>query len=344
MHEIDKVLKELKTPEGQEKVDAFIKEYIEKQQIEDEKIKSMLSNTSYVEWLKKFTKNKDDFDDEEWVYCPEQLSEIDSENVRDLYLFYRGIERYARSNNIVPNYFDFGVFVMIGCLTGGTFEKKFDGVMTNILKVLEFLEAPKKDICPSSGVELTEENSTLIGVQIGAFPIQVTLTNDAVTSVNQAIEQVNEDFKQAPNNYLKGYLGIMIGGVAGVVATIVFSAMGFVSALSSFISIFLGIFLYKKFGGKPNWVMIVMSLLTTIVFILGVILYAYVNISVAMLAENGITKAGIDALKYCLENSDEIAKSFRMDMLLNGLFCVIGIAASIMYMKNQVKRPKGLKG
>ena len=73
----------------------------------------MLSNTSYVEWLKKFTKDKEHFDDEEWAYRPEQISESDRENVSNLYLFYRGIERYASSNNIVPNYFDFGEYYKV---------------------------------------------------------------------------------------------------------------------------------------------------------------------------------------------------------------------------------------
>ena len=101
--------------------------------------------------------------------------------------------------------------------------------------------------------------------------------------------------------------------------------------------------MYKKFGGKPNWVMIVMSFVTTLVFIMGYILYAYVVYSVAYLADLGITKAGIDALKYCLANYEEVAKSFRYDMILNLVFCVIGIIASISYAITQSRRPKQLK-
>lgn len=113
MHAIDRVLEELKTPEGQEKMNQFVKEYIEKQKIEDKKIKSIMSNTDYVEWLQKFTEDKDGFADVDYTYCSDNLKEIDRKNIETLYLFYKGIGRYASSNHIVPNYFDFGEFYKV---------------------------------------------------------------------------------------------------------------------------------------------------------------------------------------------------------------------------------------
>ena len=111
MNSIYKSLEYLKTSEGQEKRNQFVKKYIEEQKIEDEKIKSMMSNTDYVEWLKKFTENKDIFVNKDWAYG--QLNDIDKENVNNLYLFYKGIGRYASFNHIVPNYFDFGEFYKV---------------------------------------------------------------------------------------------------------------------------------------------------------------------------------------------------------------------------------------
>ncbi len=108
MHTIDRALEKLKTPEGQEKMNQFVKEYIEKQKIEDEIIKSIMSNTDYVEWLQKFIEDKDSFTYVDYTYCSDNLKEIDKKNIETLYLFYRGIERYASNNHIVPNYFDFG--------------------------------------------------------------------------------------------------------------------------------------------------------------------------------------------------------------------------------------------
>ena len=245
----------------------------------------------------------------------------------------------ARIPLVVANVFEFGVVVMIGCYSGGSFKKKFPKVMGLILNTLSFLEAPKSDICPQSGEVLDEENSVL-----GFFNgLKIRLTKTAHMSVRESIDQSNEEFKKEPNNYLKGYLGIFLGGVAGVLATVIFSLMGIVSALSSLISVFLGIFLYKKFGGKPNWVMIVMAFITTIVFIVGYILFAYVSYSVEYLAERGITKAGMDALVNCLNLDGEVKKAFISDMIMNSVFCIIGILASIFYVIAQVRRPQKLK-
>ena len=113
MRAIYKTLEELKIPEKKEKMNPFVKKYIEEQKIEDEKIKSIINNTDYVEWLKKFTKDKDGFSDIEYIYCSDELEDSDRKNIKVLYLFYKGVERYASNNHIIPNYFDFGEFYKI---------------------------------------------------------------------------------------------------------------------------------------------------------------------------------------------------------------------------------------
>ncbi|MBO4666685.1 MAG: hypothetical protein J5666_00960, partial [Bacilli bacterium] len=240
---------------------------------------------------------------------------------------------------VTAGVFDLGVMVVIGVLTAGTFEKKYPKVIEVIIDALNFVNAPKSDICPASGIALDDENSTTTFYN----NIKITVSKEGLTKYNESITHANEEFKSEPNNYLKGFLGIFLGGIAGVLATILFSLMGIISAVSAFISVFFGIFLYKKFGGKPNWVMIVMSFITTLVFIMGYILYAYIVYSVTYLADLGIIKAGIDALKYCLANYEEVAKSFRYDMILNLVFCTLGIIASISYAITQSRRPKQLK-
>ena len=113
MHAIDEALEKLKTPKGQEIMTQFVKEYIEELKIKDEKIKTIMSSTNYVEWLKKFTQDKDNFADIEYAYGSDELTEIDRNNIELLYLFYKGIERYASMNRIVPNYFDFGEYYKV---------------------------------------------------------------------------------------------------------------------------------------------------------------------------------------------------------------------------------------
>ena len=258
------------------------------------------------------------------------------------WLFVEKMKNYKISL-LMPSYFEFGVMVMIGALTGGTFEKKFDGVLEKILSTLALLDAPKSEICPSSGIELTEDNSSFSNVNLSnGLTIKIRLTNEAVEKVNNLITQVNEEFKSAPNNYLKGFMGIVLGAIAGVIATIIFSYIGIVSALSAFISIFLGVFLYKKFGGKPNWVMIVMAFVTTIVFILGYIVLSYMMFSTSHVAEMGLNLSGFDALKYCLQEYEELASAFRSDIIFNLIFCLIGVFASAFSLIRSINRPKNI--
>ena len=236
--------------------------------------------------------------------------------------------------------FDFGVAIMIGAMTAGTFEKKFPDVLATILEILEKLEAPKKDICPQSGENLEEVESKVIAIQGGG--VKIRLSAKAVETVNSIIDKSNEDFKNMPNNYAKGFGGILLGALAGLALTIIFSLAGIITAFSSIVSIFLGIFLYKKFGGKPNGVMIFMSFVTTLIVLLGAVFLAYVMAANLACAEAGVDLKGIPALNLCLEKVPEFRTMFVGDMALNGLFILLGEGFSIFRLSQMIKRPKNI--
>ena len=86
----------------------FIKKYIQKIHIKENKMKNMLSTTNYIEWLIEFTKKYESFTDSSWLYNPEELSENDFNNVSDLNLLYEIIDHYAEKNYIYPIPCDFG--------------------------------------------------------------------------------------------------------------------------------------------------------------------------------------------------------------------------------------------
>ena len=113
MNVAEKILEEMETPEGKAKIDEFIKKYIEEEKIKNEKINDLMSNTNYLEWLDKFTQDKKEFYDDDWIYYPELIKDSDKENVEKLYLFYRGIDRYANQNHIYPLQCKFGNFYKI---------------------------------------------------------------------------------------------------------------------------------------------------------------------------------------------------------------------------------------
>ena len=113
MNAAEKILKDLKTPEGKVKMDKWVEKYITKQKEKEKKIKDMMSNTSYIEWLNEFTQDKDGFSDDDWLYFPEKISDSDRENVLKLCLFYEGIDNYSQQNHIYPVPCEFGNFYRV---------------------------------------------------------------------------------------------------------------------------------------------------------------------------------------------------------------------------------------
>lgn len=90
------------------KMEEWIQDYAVQQ-----KVKNMMSNTNYIKWLHGFTSDKESFYDDDWLYFPEKINDLDRENVYKLCLFYEGIDEYARENHIYPVVRDFGNFYKV---------------------------------------------------------------------------------------------------------------------------------------------------------------------------------------------------------------------------------------
>ncbi len=232
--------------------------------------------------------------------------------------------------------FDLGVIVMIGSMTASSFEKKYNEVMPIVLEILKELEAPKADICPKTGELLDEINSKKIKIDALSFK----LSNKAIDELNSSVEEENEAYENQPNNYLKGVLGLLIGGVSGVILTIIFAYFGMVSALAPVASIILGIYLYKKFGGKETGVMIILSFVITLVLILSSLIVMYIITAMAIAKEQGEILIGFDALYYCYQFYPGFNSSFLTDIGLNIAFTLIAEGFLIFRLVKMIKRPK----
>jgi len=234
--------------------------------------------------------------------------------------------------------YPYGVAVMIGAVTAGAFLKNAKGELDQIFEVLESLEAPKKDICPVSGEELTFDNSR----EVNDKGLIVRITNDAIEAINNNIEEENKEFEQADNNYLKGFLGVVIGGVAGVVAAYIFSLLGLISSLSSCLSIWLGTLLYKKFGGKPNIVMVIMSFAVTILFMIGYTIFNYNGIALTLIEGLELHVTDGQAFNYCMNNFEEFSSAFESDLISTIIFSLIGTFVFSFNVIKSIKRPTKL--
>ena len=237
--------------------------------------------------------------------------------------------------------FDFGVMVKIGAMTGRQFEKKIPNVIEQILRILQELEAPKANVCPQSGEVLAEDNCKIITLPNSNY--KICLTSNAIETVNSGIEKSNEDFQNAPNNYLKGFIGIAIGAIAGVAVAFIAGLMGYITSFAPLVSIFLGVFLYKKFGGKQNYMMIVMSLGTTLVAIVGYLLALYIIVANQAVAEINLSMSGFEALRFCLENSDEFKQAFVSEITTNAIFFLVAGGVSVGNLLKMVRRPQNIQ-
>ena len=197
-------------------------------------------------------------------------------------------------------------------------------------------EIPGADVCPYDGNPMTENSKRC--VMNGFF---VTLNNDCIGSINKAIEEENRLFANAPNNYLQGICGALLGGIVGAACTIALYYIGFVSSLSAIIAVLLGAFLYRKFGGKPNVMMIVIVSVVSLILIGAAFFVSYLIAAGTAAAEAGLHMSALDALLICLDDS-EFASAFYSDFAMLFVFTIVGIGVMIFSLVRQIKRPKNI--
>lgn len=159
--------------------------------------------------------------------------------------------------------------------------------------------------------------------------------------INDIITTENEDFDETPNNYLRGLLGAILGGLVGAAIAFALYLVGFVSAISAFVAAALGSLLYKKFGGKPNKVMIVIVTMTTFVLILLSVFAIYVYAAFIAAREYGVNISAMEAFSICMQDS-EFSRLFITDIILSIFFSILGVVYHIVMMVRSTKRQKNI--
>ena len=211
--------------------------------------------------------------------------------------------------------------------------KRLPAVLDSIYAVLTENGALNAEYCPVCGNSLKPEETR----QCNVDGFKINIDNNCADNINSVIAAENKDFANAPNNYLKGFLGAFIGGLAGAAISIVLNIAGFVSAISAMVSIVLGAFLYQKFHGKPNKMMIVIVSLTTLVMLAATIPVIYIVAAGIEFNKAGISMSAIEAFKICMQDT-EIARMFYLDLALVVVFSIIGTVLEIFVLAKQIKR------
>lgn len=231
----------------------------------------------------------------------------------------------------------FGMLFGLNDFTVGGLIKKLEGILNRIIAIIEQNSGKPSEYCPMCGEEHTEE-SKVYKVNDCHFKLHA----NCVKELNNAIEEENAEFEEAPNNYVKGFVGALIGAVVGVISYIVFFFLNFISALSPFISIILGAKLYQKFGGKPNKVMIIMISLLTIASLLLTAYALHAMAAVGFAYEAGLQMSGVEAMEYMMQDA-EFAAAFRSNMIMTVIFTLLGAGYEIFVLAKGIKRTQKVK-
>ncbi len=108
-----KKIENLSDEEKKELIDKAATTFLEVEKERRERKKTIIANPTYINWLISFTNDIGTFNDNDWLYCPEKISEEDKKNVDDLGIFYEAIEEYADCNYIYPTLCQFGNYYKI---------------------------------------------------------------------------------------------------------------------------------------------------------------------------------------------------------------------------------------
>ena len=232
----------------------------------------------------------------------------------------------------------YGLWLGMNDITVGGLMKKMDNILEQIFGVLSKYAVLGYGYCPLCGEVIDIENSK----QYRLNWAHITLDQKCVENVNAIINDENAEFNAASNNLGKGSLGAVLGSLIGVVSYVILFFMNFISAISAFLSSYLGALFYKKFGGKPNKMMIV---IVSVISIASMLLTAYLLHALAakgILLEAGYDMGMNDAFKAMMDDPD-FSSAFLSNFGLTALFSIIGAASQLSALIRSTKRAETIK-
>ncbi len=231
---------------------------------------------------------------------------------------------------------EFNSFGFVILTNGFTVKKAINDlykVIDDVVAILIENKVPGIGYCPFTSIEINDENSCYINKD--GYKLRVS--NGYAETYKNNVKEAKSNLDAQPKNYLKGFYGALIGALAGAILSVVLALLGLVSAWCSIIAVFLSYFLYKKFGGKSDYMMIIIIALTTIsMMLLSMFIVYIINADTIMTNSPGFTESGFEAFNYLMnydhpitENSTMTFKNqFTYDMVLTGVYSLLGTAVA----------------
>lgn len=248
----------------------------------------------------------------------------------------RNLEMAIRNAKIKYLHFQFnpyGLCIGLNDITVGALLKRLPNLLNQFTSLLQDNQAKGFEYCPVCGEVLDKLSAKKCNID----QYIITMDPNCVENINAVLHDENEDFRNAPNNYVKGFLGAVIGGFVGAIIAIILYIAGYISSLSALVSIILGTFLYKKMNGKQNKTMIFIVTLTTIAFMVLSVCSIYIYAASVAAIEANLDMSALEAFQICMKDA-EFSRLFLSDLGLTLLFTAIGVVYQIVALAKGIKR------
>ena len=188
--------------------------------------------------------------------------------------------------------------------------------------------------CPFYGSQLKDEDSVILTKKF----YNIKVSKECKRYLEGEKNEAKRAYSERKKHYLKGTLGALIGGVVGALIYIVFYQINMLSSISGAVAFLLGSFLFVKFGGKPDYIMIIIVSLTSIIFILGTFYIESLYDAHRIAVNSGLNMNWFDAFKLCYNVLPSFKENFWRDFGMNVLFLGLGIIVPIVQAVNYNRR------
>lgn len=219
----------------------------------------------------------------------------------------------------------YGLAATVNGMTTNSIIKKITEKLDATIAYLNANEAKGVGYCPCCG----EECDLLKTIRVN--DVYVSLDDKCYNEVAKVAAVEEQQYNAQPNNYLKGFLGAILGAGIGAVAWIVLYYLGFLSALTAVLAVFLGNYFYVKFGGKANNVKnIIVAGVSLVVLVLACVGIYYVEVG-SVIAANNLNMTPFELIF----SDEELTGYFVYDMAMNVIFTIIGVVAQVASTKRK---------
>lgn len=222
--------------------------------------------------------------------------------------------------------FRFEVFenAVLFAITGFTYKGVIENYRKVFAEVTQFftqIGVLDAEYCPICGDKMEEKVLSSIN------DVPVYLDAKCAEEKNAIMEKRDEEFKNAPNNYLKGTLGAILGGLIGSVVWI--AVVFFTKYISGLIALLIAVLAsvgYDLLKGKPTKMKLVIVISTTIIISVVSMLMCYVILA----SKNNTTLSNLLSFQ---ENKG----AFISDMIFAAFFGGLGSFMAFTFIKKKIR-------